>query len=781
MQQRDPEGLTDGKDWTVHVNEFLERREDGLCMDTISGSTKLRRKSIIPGAPEAVLQSVSKLEAPTATPPSNPRGKQDGAQAIASDNSRVNSNPEAFQRSECTWETLMHQSSGARIKRSQSFHYRIPKKPDGTTRSLNSNTEVQRQREMIRSKSLRAYRYHGSPSGYALPADETLPFTGLVISVKSGGTIEKQKSLEKRPEDQRSDANAANVMDLKSKEATGKAKDRWISRSGSAPSVRAKETVTKHNSEEPRRQRSESLRWIPEPDYQTVSIEELVKSGERTNEIESLDKRSEQQRPVKYDGSTNAVTAKNDKGMVENKPISRSGSAPSAQAKEKVVKREAEVPQRKRSTSLRWIPEPDYQSVSMEDLVSAAQTLDKGSNKDNVCVVEIHSAPKDSIVTKSLSTDGTGGAQEIAVSPNSSSHQASSSDENQKQNTSGDFVTSLSVPGVAQRVLSELVTLSDQRREQSSGKVTEINNTSEEPVSVKNRIQNLESQIPPARPSSALNQDTRLMVDRVADSTNNSNSKPKELLNSNKGPAANVKVMREEPNFGSSPADMSSFNTEQPEVRSIGKMKIVKNGAASPAWLENEERTLKRPIRDNPSRGLERPSPTTSQLRDLTSTGNAVVTYRKPEESRPSTSDLVKAALRNKNKRINDGSSSSNSKDNNNNNIALTIPPTNSAFGEAQSEDVQLTISPKINEDFSSAIYESVTDKEPNAPVSKDVDIGLSLEEKKRTWKREQLVDQLQSARQRNSNQNYIFGTGLAYQSCMPELQSKLKQLTLSK
>ena len=75
----------------------------------------------------------------------------------------------------------------------------------------------------------------------------------------------------------------------------------------------------------------------------------------------------------------------------------------------------------------------------------------------------------------------------------------------------------------------------------------------------------------------------------------------------------------------------------------------------------------------------------------------------------------------------------------------------------------------------------AATDLNPNVSTPKDNDAGLTLEERKKHWKREQIVDQLHSARQNNVNQNFIFGTGLAYQSCMPELQNKLKQLTLTK
>lgn len=89
--------------------------------------------------------------------------------------------------------------------------------------------------------------------------------------------------------------------------------------------------------------------------------------------------------------------------------------------------------------------------------------------------------------------------------------------------------------------------------------------------------------------------------------------------------------------------------------------------------------------------------------------------------------------------------------------------------------EVKITIVPKDRQDATSVLNGA------NAPIARDTDTNLTLEERKKTWKREQILDQLHSARARNGNQNYIFGTGLAYQSCMPELQNKLNQLTLAK
>lgn len=759
-QQRDPEGLTYDQDWTVHVKELIERRENGLCMDTISGSTKLRRKSMIPGDPEAVLQSVNPLRTPAMSPKNNPKDKQDGEQTIANGTSCVNkeprsknSSPEVFQRTEYTWEKLLRQPSNTKIRRSQTFHYNLSEhRPP--LRSLNFDREVEGQRDMTRSKSLRGYKHHGSSPSQIFSADEPSPITGIAVSGKNGDRVKERKSLEKCPADSHSDTNAT--------EAT--ANKRRIRRSGSAPSKKAKETVVKHEAEDPPRKRSESLRWIPEPDYQSVSIEELVKNREQTNERSSLEKHFEHQQPATNGENEKVITAKKFNSKERNKQVSRSGSAPSAQAKESVVRREADEPLRQRSVSLRWIPEPDYQSVSVEELATAAQTRDKDSIENHVCVVEIHSPPKGckSNVSKSVGTGEIGNSlQEQSISPGSSSKKSKAPHHgDQQENTSGDLASKLPLPGVAQRIPTESIVGSDKTTELRSGTGMETKDIKEDTVSVKNRIQNLESQIPPGKINSGSRQgsptETNLVdsAANLATSTSNSYDKPKSLLNSNEKPSACLEVAKEEPKIDNSPAVLSSSMSKKPAVRSIGKMKIVKSDD-TPAWLVNQERTLKRPIRDQPSQGLLRTSSaTTNQFTDQSSTSNVVVLDNKTVAPRQSTSDLVRAALKNKNK--------SNTTDDNNNLNDV----------EAQGNDAKEPISPR---------NESVKDQDTCTTVTKDADTGLSLEEKKKKWKREQIVDQLQSARQRNSNQNYVFGTGLAYQSCMPELQNKLKQLTLSK
>ena len=757
-QQRDPEGLTYDQDWTVHVKELIERREDGLCMDTISGSTKLRRKSMIPGDPEAVLQSVTPLRTPAMSPKNNPEDKQDGEQAIANGTSCVNeepgsksSSPEVFKRTEYTWEKLLRHPSNTKIRRSQTFHYNLSEHRP-SLRSLNFDREVEGQRDMTRSKSLRGYRHHGSPSSQVFSGDAPSPITGIAVSGKSVDRVKERKSLEKCPADSHSDTNVA--------EAT--ANKRRIRRSGSAPCKKAKETVVRREAEDPPRKRSESLRWIPEPDYQSVSIEELVKNREQTNERASVEKRLEHQQPATNGEYEKAITAKKSNSKETNKQVSRSGSAPSAQAKESVVRREADEPLRQRSVSLRWIPELDYQSASVEELATAAQTRGKDSIGNHVCLVEIHSPPKGSKsnVSTFVGTGEIGNSlQEVSISPVSSGKTSKAPHKGQQENASGDSVSKLPLPGVAQRIPTESIVESDKTTEMSSGTGIETKDTKEDTVSVKNRIQNLESQTAPGKTNSGSRQgsptETNLVdsAANLATSMGNSNDKPKSL-NSNEKPSANIEVAKEEPKIDNSPAVLPSSMSKKPAVRSIGKMKIVKSDD-TPAWLVNQERTLKHPIRDQPSQGLLRTSSAkTNQFTDQSSTSNVVVLDNKTAAPRQSTSDLVRAALKNKN--------ISNTTDDNNNLINE----------EAQGDDAKEPISPR---------NESVKDQDTCNTVTKDADTGLSLEEKKKKWKREQIVDQLQSARQRNSNQNYVFGTGLAYQSCMPELQNKLKQLTLSK
>lgn len=684
----DPERVTDDKDWTVHVNasEVSERKADGLCMDTISGSTKLRRKSStsmpsvsqIPGDPEEVPQSVRKLGVTVVSPQINPTEKQNGCstnpspepQALAS-TSRADkeakpnevtaaprNSPEVVQRSEYTWETLLRQPSDVRKKRSQSLNWDDSaehRKANGTTRSLKFDKESQGKR-FARSKSLRGYTQRELA---LLSADETVPFDKIVISLKREGEQTKRNKSKKSPKAQRT------VTDARNK----------------------------------------------------------VKKADATK---------------------------------QNTKISRSGSAPSLRAKEKVVANEVEGIPRRRNNSFRWIPEPDYQAVSIEELVSAAQQQDKATNENNVCVVEIHNVPRDRDpeVGTSIGTD----TQVVDGFPNTSIQQLSPSHEDQTNfSTIVDVETVLPVPGVAKRVPT---VLNDQRPDENEQTHTSTNNSRERKLSVKNRVQNLETQIVDAEPSSrhfqATTSQRNYTVNTAAPSATDINNNSIVLPNWRQ--KQTVSEVREEPNINNSQTGQPSFQTK-PAVRSIGKMTIVKYGE-TPARRENPEEPPQNPIREDPSKSFNRaPSTQVRQLTETTLAKNTTVLLRRAEEQRQSETSYAPVG------------------------VPPPPPPPPPPFsvntlssGQTMGNDVKITILSKDNHDASPE-----ESKELNVPRAREADISLTLEEKKKTWKREQLVDQLHNARARNANQNYIFGTGLAYQSCMPELQNKLKQLTLAK
>ncbi|CAH3020675.1 unnamed protein product [Porites evermanni] len=646
--QRDPEGLTDGRDWTVHIHDHFERRVDGLCMDTISGSAKLRRKPIIPGEEEAVLQSIFKVS----SPPNVPKGKHDGPQRTSGEMSRLNgvtgpnnTSPKVIQRSEYTWENLLRQPSDVRMTRSHTINHdltdhRSPMRLDATTRSLNFDRDLQRRQQKVRSKSLRAHKSREPESNNLISVDETIPFTRITVCERPGQDINKNESSEKSP-----------------------------------LSNRNKDLVN----------------------FQANKTQDVNKT----------------------------------------RRISRSGSAPSTQAKETVMKNEADGLQRKRSVSLRWIPEPDYQSVTIDELVSATQSTEEDYHRQKAI----------------RSESGSGELVGIEKTENLDRNKNESSSRFSKDG--GDFVRKFSIPGVAQRIST------DKALEKSRAIVSDLHN--EEAGLDKDRIQALDHQIPPERPNSGQYEGTtaqRNTVDERAANQghSNSNSDPETRVNLKKIPA--VEEKRNEYVIGNNQSVVSSVNKPSEEA-SIGKMKIVKNETRP--WMVSQERTLKYPIKDNSATGLN--STSTKPKSQPTSTGNAAYEHNKPDlGSRLSTSDLVKAALRNQTK-SNDY----------NNNIVVTMPLTTTA----PPSDNQVLEVPDIALKADSSL--AATDLKPNVSTPKDNDAGLTLEERKRHWKREQIVDQLHSARQNNVNQNFIFGTGLAYQSCMPELQNKLKQLTMTK
>ena len=681
-QYPDPERLTDDKDWTVHVkaSEVSERRVDGLCMDTISGSTKLRRKasipfdSQIPGGPEEFPQSVLKQEVPVVSPQTNAADKQHPRpepQASASKSrsekeakpnvatAAPRNSPEVVRRSEYTWETLLRQPSDARKKRSRSFNWDDSdyRKAHSTTRSLKFHKEGQGKR-FVRSKSLRGYTQRELA---ILSADGTVPLNKIVISVEREDEPTKRNKSKKSP--------------------------------------KAHRTVTDARKE--------------------------VKKAEATKRKAN---------------------------------ISRSGSAPSLRAKERLIKNEAEGPPRRRNNSFRWIPEPDYQAVSIEELVAATSRPNKATN-ENVCVVEIHNVPRDR--DRKVSTSTGTDTQVVDGCPSSSIQQASPSyEEPTKVSTTVDVETVLPVPGIARRVPT---VLNDQRPDKNEATQISIN-TRERKLSVKNHVQNLETQSADTEPYSrnfqATTSQRNYTVDTAAPTATDINNNYKTLPNW--GQKQSASEVREEPNINNSQTGQPSFKTK-PEVRSIGKMTIMKHVETPPRW-KNPEVTTKNPIREDTSKSFDRASSTHKrQLTETTLARNTTVLLRRAEEQRQSETSYA----------------------------PYVVPPTPPpppppppppvtvnpvSSSRAMGNDVKITISPKDNQDTSSE-----KSKEPSAPRAKEADINATLEEKKKMWKREQLVDQLHNARARNANQNYIFGTGLAYQSCMPELQNKLKQLALAK
>ena len=728
--QRDPEGLTDCRDWTVHIHEHFERRVDGLCMDTISGSTKLRRKPVIPGEEEAVLQSIFKVS----SPPNIPKDKHDGPQRTSRVNGVTgpnNTSPKVIQRSEYTWENLLRQLSDVRMTRSHTINhdltdYRSPMRLDAATRSLNFDRDLQRRQQKVRSKSVRAHKSREPESINSISVDKTIPFTRITVCERARQDVNKNESSEKSPQH----TNTMKTATEHSKSDSFTDKSRRVSRSGSVPSMRARDMVLQREGDVLPRERSESLRWIPEPDYQLESMEEIVKSVKNLDTKERLEKSNRNEDLVNFE-------ANKTQDVDKTRKISRSGSAPSTQAKETLMKNEADGPQRKRSVSLRWIPEPDYQSVTVDELVSATQ-----SSKE-----EYH--------RQKTKRSEPGGGELVGIERTDNLDKSKTESPSPFSKDGGDFLRKFSIPGVAQRKST------DKALEESRDIVSDVHN--KEAGLVKDRIQALKHEIPPRRPNSGQYEATAAKPNAVNEREanqghSNSSSQPETWVNLKKIPDAEEK--RHEHVIENTQSVVSSVNKPS-KVASIGKMKIVKNETRP--WIISQEKTLNYPIKDNSATGSY--STSTKQKSQPTSTENAAYVDNKPDLGlRPSTSDLVKAALRNQTK-SNDY----------NNNIVVTMPLTTTA---PSSDNQGLEVSDIALKTDSSL---AATDLKLNVSSPKDNDAGLTLEERKKHWKREQIVDQLHSARQNNINQNYIFGTGLAYQSCMPELQSKLKQLTITK
>lgn len=717
----DPEALTGDHDWAVHVKEFIERRQDGLCMDTISGSTKLCRASI-PSNPEAVLQSVTKVGSPVKSVRNDPTGKQEEATKDKTggsphDNERLaseNGDHLVSQRTEYKWKELQLQSSNIKVTRSRSYYYSLSGHHRPSVLSLKFD-ELQGQRDIIRSKSLR-----GLKSNESFPS-QTAPFN---------------EHARKNTTPKWGDATHGEMV------------------SSNQQNRSAEDVMTA----EPQTETKTSPIWLPEPDYQSTSIDELVKRQERNKTEEVFEESIQPHRGAATDEKFKQPiisTSSNVEQKNGNKQIARSGSAPSAQAKESVVRRDLEKPLRQRSVSLRWIPEPDYQSVSLEELMLASRSKDNPVKESNICIVEIHSPPN-----RVANHNGQmkNGVQEKHRPEHNSHERQTLSNEDQQQSTSFDFSRKPSQrPGVAMRETPQRRSSEEDRSPaRVNDTAVEVRGQTEESTSVRDIAHNLRDEILPKDLKTSNEKSNATEVNRMETSTTVAKNKSyteKSLLKSSENPETIAAA--EESKVDSSPGLVPSLMRGS-EVRSIGKMKILSHDRA-PAWLVHQNSTLHRSVIENSEATLKK---TKTALPDDHSSTPLVSGPHNVSETRLSTSELVKAAFK-----IKDRFSTVDINSN------LSEEPPNKV-----SEPVEARTACTNFQDCNS----SVGGEEKQIPEG-DENTILSLEEKKKLWKREQIVGQLHNARQRNSNQNYIFGTGLAYQSCMPELQNKLMERTLAK
>ena len=662
-QYQDPERVADDKDWSTHVHEreVSERKVDGLCMDTLSGSTKLRRKASIPsvnhflGASEEVPNvAVDPLQTKS-DDKQNGRNKTLGSepQASAGLNQDTSNNvmtaaerssPEVVRRSEYTWETLLCQPSDVRIKRSQSFNRDDPeyKRPNGKTRSLKLASDKQGQlKRTARSKSLRGYTHRELT---VVGAAETAPFDKTLISMKRGNENAKRNKSKKN---------------------------------------------------------------------------------------------SKTQKPVTRPGNMTKAES-----TAKNKTINRSGSAPSVRSKEKLANTKCERSLNRRHSS-RWIPDPDYQTVSMEELVSATQQV-KATRNDDVVVVEIHKVPRDRD-PKITTLVGNAASQVVDASSGTSIQQSTRSHEDQTNCHTTVDVKTLPIPGAARRIPTVLP--NDQSSDKNEETNITIKDTHERGLSVKNLSQNLGTQVVDVQPNTGHSQATATTKNYkvteaplTIDVNNNSQKLP------NWRQKQTAREVTNEPIIESSQIDQLSLKAK-PKVGSIGKLTLVKH-VETPVRGGNPEITHK----NHSTKSFENASSTqVRQLTDVSSPRNATMRLRKSDEQRENVTSHA----------------------------PVCAPPPFTVDSRPSRQglhnEVKITITQKDSQDAISVLNGET------GPTVKDTDTNLTLEERKKTWKREQILDQLHSARARNGNQNYIFGTGLAYQSCMPELQNKLKQLTLAK
>lgn len=714
----DPEALTEDHDWAVHVKEFIERRQDGLCMDTISGSTKLCRASI-PSNPEAVLQSVTKVASPVKSIRNDPTGKQEEAAKDKTGGSpHDNESPASengdhlvSQRTEYKWKELLTQSSNIKVTRSRSYYYSLSGHHRPSVVSLKFD-EFQGQRDIIRSKSLRGLKSNESFPSQTAPFNEharknTTPIWGDATHGEVVSSNQQNRSAE-------------DVM-----------------------------------STEPKT----SPTWLPEPDYHSTSIDELVKRQERNNTKEIFEERIQAHRGAATNEKSKQPiisTSSNVEQKNGNKQIARSGSAPSAQAKESVVKRDLEKPLRQRSVSLRWIPEPDYQSVSLEELMLASRSKDNPVKESKICIVEIHRPPNRVVNHNGQIKNGV--QEKHRPEHNTHERQTLSNHEDQQQSTSFDISRKPSQwPGVAMRETPERRSSEEHKSlARVNETAMEVRGQTEETTSVRHIVQHLRDEIPPKDLKTGNEKSNATEVNRMETSTPMAKIKiytEKSLLKSSENPETIAAA--EESKVDSSPGLVPSLMRGS-EVRSIGKMKILNHDRA-PAWLVHQDSTLHRSERENSEATVKRNK--TAVPDDHFSTP-LVSGPHDVSETRLSTSELVKAAFK-----IGD---------------RFSTVDINSNLSEEPPSKASEPMEPRTACTNFQDCNLSVGGEEKQIPEG-DANTFVSLEEKKKQWKREQIVGQLHNARQRNSNQNYIFGTGLAYQSCMPELQNKLMERTLAK
>lgn len=385
----------------------------------------------------------------------------------------------------------------------------------------------------------------------------------------------------------------------------------------------------------------------------------------------------------------------------------------------------------------------------------ASRTKDNPVKESNICIVEIHRPPNRVGNHNGLKN----GVQEKHRPEHNSHERQTLSNEDQQQSTSFDFSRKPSQwPGVAMRETPERRSFEEDKSPARVNETAmEVRGQTEETTSVRHIVQNLRDEIPTKDLKTGNEKSNATEVNRMETSTTMAKNKiytEKSLLKQSSENPETI-AAAEESKVDSSPGLVPSLMRGS-EVRSIGKMKILSHDRAS-AWLVHQDSTLHRSERENSEATVKRNK---TALPDDQSSTPLVSGPHDVSETRLSTSELVKAALK-----IGE---------------RFSTVDINSNLSEEPPSKVSEPVEPRTACTNFQDCNVSVEGEEKQIPEG-DANTIVSLEEKKKQWKREKIVGQLHNARQRNSNQNYIFGTGLAYQSCMPELQNKLMERTLAK